>query len=77
MQLTDYEMQSINKFEKSIFEGQWSNDGLVSIMKLCETYLNLKRISHYAQNNNITPQGARKFRKTIDVCGYTLIADNN
>jgi hypothetical protein len=33
-QLTDYEQKSLEAFEKSIIEGKWSNNGLVSMLKL-------------------------------------------
>lgn len=34
-QLTDYEMNAINKLGETIHQGKWSNDGLVELIKLC------------------------------------------
>lgn len=76
MQLTEKEQLITERLEELFYSGKISNSGLVSIMKLCEELLALKKVSDYAKVNGISPQEARKFRDTIKVCGYTLIIDN-
>jgi hypothetical protein len=77
MQLTDYEEKSLFAFEKSVIEGKWSNEGLVSLLKLItDDYLQLKKVVNYSKNNNITPQGARKFRDVIKIDNFSFISDN-
>lgn len=77
MQLSDYETRAINKFGQSVMDGQWSNDGLVSLLKvITDDFLQCKRVSNYAKQNRISTQGARKFRDVIDIDGYQFIIDN-
>ena len=78
MQLTDYEQRAIDKFGQSVVDGKWSNDGLVSLLKLiAEDFLRAKRVSNFAKANGITPQGARRFRPVFEIDGYQFIADND
>ena len=76
--MSELEQEYLYKLEKRINDIGVSNDFLVSIMKLCETYLNLQRISVYSKENRKTPQGMRKYRKNniIKICDYQLIIDN-
>ena len=77
MQLSDYEAKSLNAFGQSVIDGKWSDDGLVSLLKLiAEDFLNAKRVSHYANDNGITTQGARKFRSGFKIDGMQFIIDN-
>ena len=57
MELTEYEIKTINSFDLSVHNGRWSNAGLVSMLKQMEVYLGLKRVEKYAKENNITTQG--------------------
>ena len=76
-QLSEKERLIKQRLEELFYSDEISNNGLVSIMKLCEELLALKRVSTYAKQNKISTQGARKFRNTIKVCGYTLVIDND
>ena len=77
MQLTDYEAKCLNKLGQKIQDGQISNHALVAIMQLSADFLNLKRVSHYATDNAITPQGVRKCRNIVYICNYALVIDND
>ena len=78
MQLSDYETKAINKFGQSVLNGKWSNAGLVSLLKvIADDFLQAKRVSHFANDNDLSPQGARKFRETFTIDGYQFIADND
>jgi hypothetical protein len=77
MKLTEKERISLRNVEELYYKGNLSNAYLVSLLKLIVSLLQLKRVSKYAKDNNITSQGARKFRETIKLCNYTLIIDND
>ncbi len=77
MQLSDYETKAIHKFNQSVMEGKWSNFGLVSLLKLIiEDFLQAKRVSRFAKENDLSPQGARKYRDVFTIDGYQFIPDN-
>lgn len=61
MQLTDYE-------QKSIIEGKWSNDGLVSMLKLITNdYLLLKTIKSISIIKGKSTQWLRKSKNVIKI----------
>ena len=76
--MKDIEQEYLQKLEKKIIETGVSNEFLVSLLKLSEQYLNLKRISEHAKETSKSPQGIRKFQKDkiITVCNYQLIIYN-
>jgi hypothetical protein len=77
MELSDYERNAINTIMQNIHDSKWSNEGLVSLLKLIgEDYLQIRRVSRFAKENKMTPQGARKFRKVFEIDGYQFIANN-
>ena len=49
---------------KGLHLGVLQNKDLVEIIELCGNYLNLKTVSDYKRDNNISYQGARKDTKT-------------
>ena len=53
-----------------------SNEVLVQIIELAGGYLNLQTITDYAKANNISYNGAKKFRKNIELFGVKFIIDN-
>ena len=76
MQMTEYEQRNLEAFEKSINEGKWSNDGMVSMLKLLETYLGLKRVSEFAKEEGKSTQALRRRSNIIKLCGYAMAIDN-
>lgn len=77
MQLTDFEIKSLEKLQESFIEGRISTDCLVQIIEQCGSFLNLKTISNYAKENGISYNGAKKFRKNIQLFGTKFILDND
>jgi hypothetical protein len=78
-QLSDYEEKSLNKLGGAITDGQWSNEGLVQLIKLSGGFLNLQTIADYAQNNKISYQAAKKnaaYRKNIEIFNCKFVIDN-
>ena len=75
-QLTQYEIDSLNKLGKSIQAGKWSNSGLVQLIELAGIYLNIKTIPDYAKDQRITYNGAKKRQKPTEIFGVKFIIDN-
>ena len=71
--MTKREEVILQRLGELVHNGEIGKDGLVSLLKLCETYLNLQRISDYAKDNNISTQHARKHKDVIKICNYQLI----
>jgi hypothetical protein len=75
--MTPKEHNIINRIEEIIHKEGVSNDFLVSILKLSELYLNLKRVSEMAEIKGQTTQWLRKSDKVVTICGYQLIPNND
>ena len=54
-----------------------SNDDLIQIIEQCGSFLNLKTISDYAKDNNMSYNGAKKFRTVKKIFNINFIIDNN
>jgi len=74
--MTDNEKLMLARFGKYIHENDFSNDFLVQIIELSGAYLGLKTITDYAKENNISYNGAKKFRNVINILGNKFIIDN-
>jgi response regulator of citrate/malate metabolism len=57
--LTDIEKEMLLRFEKRIVENGVSNQFLVKICEVVETYLNPLTISEYATKYNLSYNGAK------------------
>lgn len=80
MQLTEYEKKSLLKLNKAIIEGQWSNNGLVELIKLEGQYLNLMTIPDYSAAHKISYPAAQKStrqRKNEKLFNTKYIIDND
>ena len=77
MELSDYERKAISKFGQSVLDGKWSNEGLVSLLKLItDDYLNAKKVSLFAENHKISTQWARQRSDVFKIDGVQFIPDN-
>lgn len=76
MELSDYETKSIQKLGESIHSGNWSNDGLVQLIEVASSYLNLKTIPDYAKDNNLSYNGVKKTRTIRKINGVKFVVDN-
>ncbi|MFZ2486935.1 MAG: hypothetical protein WAZ19_02340 [Anaerolineae bacterium] len=61
---------------KGVDNNLLSNDDLVNIIKTCGYYLNLRTISDYAKENNISYNGAKNFRNKVKLFGVKFVIDN-
>lgn len=76
-------MQSNNHVEKieeyiykCILKDELNDDDLVQIIERINTYLNLKTIQQYANDNNLSYNGAKKHRERVELFGCKFIKDN-
>jgi len=74
--MTDTEKSTITDIEKKIHNGELSNESLVQIIELCGRYLNIQTVSEYAKHNNISDNGARKYRNKVKIFNRTFIIEN-
>jgi len=75
-ELTEYESNAIEKLSKTIYEGKWSNDGLVRLIELAGAYLNLQTIPGYSKANNISYNGVKKCRNIREIFDTKFVIDN-
>lgn len=66
----------LNRLSELIKKGEIDNNGIVQIIELCGGYLNLKSRSVYAKENNISYNGAKRFRDNVELFGMKFIIDN-
>ena len=79
MQLSDYEIKSLQKLGESIQQGKWSNEGLVKLIELSGDFLNLKTVPDYSRFVGISDVAARKdtfYRKNVTIFNSKFIIDN-
>lgn len=75
-QLTEYEELALNKVGQTIHDGKWSNEGLVQLIELVGTYLQIKPIQQYANENNLSYNGVKKRENVTVILGHKFIIDN-
>jgi hypothetical protein len=60
----------------SVSNGDLNNEDLFQLMEHSADFLNLQKVSVYAQSNNITKKGVYKCREVIDFRGFKYVVDN-
>ena len=78
-QMNDYERKILTQIGTLYQEGKLTDEFMVSNLKQCEEYLNLKSISEYAKSIGKTPQGVRRYsnKNIIKICNFQMIKDND
>lgn len=61
-----------DRFEK----GDLGNDSMVQLIELCGAYINLRTIPQYARESGMSYNGAKKYRKKVELFGVKFIVDN-
>ena len=77
--LNEYELSALKKLGEAIQEGKWTNDGLVELIKLSGSYLNLKTVPDYCKQTGMSYPGAikpAKGRKLEIIFNTKFIIDN-
>lgn len=67
----------LNRLSQLIQNGEIDNNGLVQIIELCGSFLNLKTRSAYSRENKISYNGVKHFRRNVDLFGVKFIIDND
>lgn len=62
---------------RRIENGELSNDDMVQIIELIGGYLNLSTISDYSKQNNLSYNGAKRFRKVKKIFNVKFVIDND
>lgn len=57
-------------------QNELTNDSLVQIIEHCGMLLNLKTISDYAKENNMSYNGTKRFRKVVALFNCRFVVDN-
>lgn len=66
----------LNRLSELIETNQLNNDDLVHIIEHVGSYLNLKTISEYSKENNLSYNGVKKCRKIIKLFNVKFVIDN-
>jgi hypothetical protein len=66
----------LNRLSELIETDQLNNDDLVHIIAHVGSYLNLQTISEYAKENNMSYNGVKKCRKTMNLFNVKFVTDN-
>ena len=75
--MSDKEKNVISKIENQITTKGVSNEFLVQLIGLGETYLNLETIPQYVKRTKMTYKGVKNYRRTIQICGKSFVIDND
>ena len=57
--------------------GEFTNEDLIQFIEVAGCFLNIKTISDYAKENNLSYNGAKYFRKTVLIFNTRFIIDND
>lgn len=66
-----------NLIESEIQSGALDNSSLIELINLVGDYLHLVKLKDYAKSNNISYNGAKKFRNPITIFNTKFIIDND
>ena len=69
--------KKLNAFlDEKMYEGFYTNNDLIQFIESAGRYLNLKTISDYANQNKMSYNGVKKFRKTHTIFNVKFVIDN-
>ena len=74
--MKESEQLVIDKLENQITSKGVSNEFLVQLIALSETYLNLKTVAQYAKHESMTYRGVKNHREIIAICKKPFVIDN-
>jgi len=66
----------LNFVSQKFENGELNNDSLVQLIELAGRYLNLKTISDYAKDNNMSYNGVKKCRTVVKIFNQKFVIDN-
>jgi hypothetical protein len=75
--ITTEQQLVIDKFGRYCHEKGASTDMLLKIIELAITYGNIRTVSDYAKQNNLSYQGVVKTRNIVEILGVKCVVENN
>ncbi len=66
----------LSEIGNGVTAGNLDNEDLVQIIELAGSYLNIATISDYAKQNNISYNGAKKYRTIKKIFNTKFVIDN-
>ena len=63
--------------DEKMMDGNFTNNDLVQFIESVGKYLNLKTIPDYANENNMSYNGVKKFREVREILGVKFVIDND
>ena len=76
MELTENEIDFLNRLGNHIQSNDISNNLLVQIIELAGGFLNLKTISDYAKSEGLSYNGVKNNRNVIEMFNVKFVIDN-
>ena len=67
----------VNRIGQLMHEGMFNNKELVQLIELSGMYLNIKSISDYAKENNMSYNGVKHHRQIVTLFNNKYVIDNN
>ena len=77
LDITDNGKKLCDFVTEKTMQGKLSNNDLVQLIEVAGAFLNLKTISDYAKEYNLSYNGAKHFRKTVEIFNTKFIIDND
>lgn len=68
--------KTLNFIARKFETNQLDNNSLVQLIELCGMYLNIKSISEYAKDNNLSYNGVKKHRNIVNIFNTKFVLDN-
>ena len=66
----------LNFVGKKFQNNELDNNSLVQFIELCGSYLNIKTISDYAKENNLSYNGVKHHREIKEMFNIKFVIDN-
>lgn len=77
MELTDKEINIINRIGELIVNGELQTEAQVKIIELVNQFLDLKTIANYARENKMSYNGVKNFRRLISINNVKFVVSEN
>lgn len=77
MQGSELKDKIILNIMKGMEQNMLSNTDLIEIIEAAGSFLNLRTISDYAKQNNISYNGAKNFRDNVELFNVNFVIDND
>jgi hypothetical protein len=76
LDITDKGKRLCDFVTEKTMKGELSNNDLVQLIEVAGAFLNLKTISEYAKDNNLTYNGVKNHRKVVEIFNTKFVIDN-